>query len=148
MLSQVFPCDFLQIYITSVSECLLFTFKTCQIVAGASMNLSTSRVFQILFLAGFCNLVQLCVAAGCLLRVLTARVWQLLALNSQLNGPRVLSSPGLGGREAEASLPPCHRHGCSSTNNRGERQYRVLRNFGVFSCFSNTYISSTIEICK
>jgi hypothetical protein len=36
-ISQVFPCKLLQIYITSVSGCLHFTFKTCRIVAGASM---------------------------------------------------------------------------------------------------------------
>ena len=32
-----FSCKFLQIYLTSVSGCLSFTFKTCRIVAGASM---------------------------------------------------------------------------------------------------------------
>jgi len=37
VISRVFPYTFLQIYITSVSGCLRFTFKICQIVAGSSM---------------------------------------------------------------------------------------------------------------
>ena len=37
VISQVFPCKLLQIYITSVSGCLRFIFKTCRIVAGVSM---------------------------------------------------------------------------------------------------------------
>ena len=37
VISRVFPLKFLQIHITSVSGCLQFTYKTCQIVAGASM---------------------------------------------------------------------------------------------------------------
>ena len=54
---------FLQIYITSVSGYLSFTFKTCQIVAGASMIHQFHEFFEISFLAGFCNLAQLCLAA-------------------------------------------------------------------------------------
>ena len=48
VISQVFPSKYLQIHILSVSGCLLFTFKICQIVAG-----TISRIFESHFLRVF-----------------------------------------------------------------------------------------------
>ena len=58
VISLVFPCKLLQIHITSVSGCLDFTFKICQIVAGTSMIRQFHDFFLISFLAGFCNVAQ------------------------------------------------------------------------------------------
>ena len=49
MISRVFTCKFMQIYITSVSGCLCFTFKICQIIAGTSMIRQFHEFFEFLF---------------------------------------------------------------------------------------------------
>ena len=74
LLDVIFPSKFLQMHITSVSgHCMLYIFKTLQIVAGTSMSLQFHD-----FLAGFWCLAQLispalftggnwCIAQRCLL---------------------------------------------------------------------------------
>ena len=49
MISQVFPCKLSQIYTTFVSVWLCLTFKTCQIVACASMIRQFHEFFNIIF---------------------------------------------------------------------------------------------------
>ena len=53
VISQVFPCKLLQIYITSVSGYLCFIFKTYQIVAGISMIRQFHEFFKSYFWRGF-----------------------------------------------------------------------------------------------
>ena len=47
VISRVFPFKFLQIHITSISYCLWFTFKICQIVVGTSMIRQFHKIFWI-----------------------------------------------------------------------------------------------------
>ena len=49
VISWVFPCKFLQIYITSVSGCLRFTFKICQNFAGTSTTSQFHNFFEFYF---------------------------------------------------------------------------------------------------
>ena len=56
MISRVFPWKFLQIHITSVSDCLCFTVKTCQIAAGTIMIRQFHDFFNLVF-GGFLTFV-------------------------------------------------------------------------------------------
>lgn len=56
MISRVFPWKFLQIHITSVSDCMCFTVKTCQIAAGTIMIRQFHDFFNLVF-GGFLTFV-------------------------------------------------------------------------------------------
>ena len=58
---EIFIASFCKIYITSVSGCLPFTFKICEIVAYTSMIQQFHEFFESLF-GVFFNLAQLCSA--------------------------------------------------------------------------------------
>ena len=55
-----FPFQLMQIYITSVSGWLHYTYKTCQIVAGTSMIRQFHEFSRFNFWRVFCNLALLC----------------------------------------------------------------------------------------
>ena len=60
VISHVFPNKFLQIYITSVSRKPALHIQNLSNRCRHKYDSSISQIFKNLFLAGFCNLVQLC----------------------------------------------------------------------------------------